>query len=245
MYTLLLSLALLHFATGSIASPTISPTTSATFNRTLYPLHMIEKVHFSLIHPTPDNPLTSTQFDYSSKKEGPISDVVIIGGINYAPFKYTQPTGLLPQSPSKAIVYNPLDPYSKIWTPAWSCSMGDSITNHFDLHSFYFGCALATADAVENRTHSCDIELQAFAKASDTPFAQQSFRFVAAEEGRYGYGNGSQVMAKAGLEGFTGVYALAFTIVGGSGAPEGKATALIIDNVDVTVFTTEPFTYLY
>ena len=123
--------------------------------------------------------------------------------------------------------------------------MGDSITDHFDLHSFYFGCTLATADGVENTTHSCDIEIKAFTEESATPFAQQSFSFDAAEEGRYGTWNGSQAMVKASLEGFAGVYTLAFGIVGRPDAPEGKATALIVDNVDVTVFTTEPFTLLY
>ena len=77
------------------------------------------------------------------------------------------------------------------------------------------------------------------------PFAQQNFSFVAAEDLWYGNRSMSQGMVKVDLEGFTGVYTLAFTIVGRPAASEGKATALIVDDVDVTIFTTEPFTYLY
>ena len=52
-------------------------------------------------------------------------------------------------------------------------------------------------------------------------------------------------MDKAWLEGFTGVYTLAFDIVGGPGVPADKTTALLIDDVDVDIFTTEPFTLPY
>lgn len=52
-------------------------------------------------------------------------------------------------------------------------------------------------------------------------------------------------MVQASLDGFTGVYELAFTVEGKPEAPTGMATALVVDNVDVTIFTTEPFTRLY
>ena len=183
------------------------------------------------------------QFDLSTNVEGPIGDVAVIGGLNYAPFKYIQPTGLQTASPSKAIVYNPLDDYSGLWDPTWSCFMGNSITDHVDLHSFYFGCMLATRKGVENTTHSCDIEVEAYAKSSSTPFAQQSFSFVAQSGGLYS--NGSQPMVKADLKGFTGAYSIFFNIGGKPDAPSNQAIALVVDNVDLTIFTTKNFTLPY
>ena len=183
------------------------------------------------------------QFDLSSKIEGPIGDVAVIGGINYSPFEYIEPNGVLPQSPPKAIVYNPLNAYSSIWTPTWSCFMGNSITDHIDLHSFYFGCALATKNGVENKTRSCDITVTAYTKTGTTPFAEQNLSFVARSEGLYS--NGSQPMVKAKLEGFTGAYSIVFTVDGKPEAPKNKTTALIVDDVDVTIFTTKNFTLPY
>lgn len=137
-----------------------------------------------------------------------------------------QAPGLVPNSPPNYAAFGPEDPATILQgTPEMTTVYDDSTIDSLTLHSFFYGCAVATEESITSDTDSCNITITGFS-SSGKQVAKQTFDFVA--DGL------SQQMVKANPTGFTNVQYITFAFQ--SEALDGDGAVAVIDTVSYDVF---------
>jgi hypothetical protein len=87
---------------------------------------------------------------------------------------------VVPNSPSNVAAYSATDLATlQQGQPAMTTNYGDSTIDHFDLYSFYYGCALSAQASVLGVPQSCTISIKGYADDQATKLvAEQSFQFT-------------------------------------------------------------------
>ncbi|KAF2028332.1 hypothetical protein EK21DRAFT_90750 [Setomelanomma holmii] len=84
-----------------------------------------------------------------------------------------------PNSPPNCAAYSKLDLATvQQGQPSMTTNYADSTIDHFDLHSFYFGCALGTQASVLGVPQSCTVSIKGYEDDQATKLVtEQSFSF--------------------------------------------------------------------
>jgi hypothetical protein len=85
-------------------------------------------------------------------------------------------TGVTPKSPPNAVAYSPLSAITKQHLPTITADYEGSITESFDLKSFFWGCGGATAEGVVNLPRSCQLTVTGY--RGGNLVATQPFKFT-------------------------------------------------------------------
>jgi hypothetical protein len=141
-----------------------------------------------------------------------------------------QPVGLKPESSPNVIAF---DVTSQLLNPPEIYSdYTDSITNHFALHYFYFGCVVTNVETAASVPQECTLDVTGYRNGEQTAYQSIDFK-----------PDGLLIsdMTKAELETeFQDVDKVAFKIDGLVG---GTLDAALLDNFSYDVFLKEGETY--
>ncbi|KAF1940030.1 hypothetical protein EJ02DRAFT_495882 [Clathrospora elynae] len=135
--------------------------------------------------------------------------------------------GLTPNSPNNYATYSEYDSVTvEQGTPAaMMTKYKDSIIDHFDLHSFYYGCVVASQETAVALPTTCTVTITGYYDEESEIALQQNFIFVV----------GSQTttqMIKANVDDrFIGLKRVEFDVT------NSGRTAALIDTVRYTVYS--------
>ncbi|GAB7344153.1 hypothetical protein MBLNU457_2048t1 [Dothideomycetes sp. NU457] len=143
------------------------------------------------------------------------------------------PAGVPPFSAPNAIYYQIEQELSG--GPKIYADYDDSITDHFNFKSFYFGCVVATQEAAATTPVSCTITITGFRNNQQVVTQDATFNV--------NIGTIEQNMEKVVLQGFGDVDAVTFATAAATGTK--GTTAVTIDNLEYDVTLKEGKTYSY
>lgn len=138
--------------------------------------------------------------------------------------------GVMPNSPLNFAAFSALDVATvQQGQAAMTVNYADSTVDHFDLKSFYYGCALASQASVAGVPLSCTIMVRGYSDDNgENLVATQNFDY------KVGFLQLQSQMQKAVLgNGFKGVKKVEFDV------SDELTTAGLIDTVSYTVYSTE------